>query len=143
MPESEHFDAADFGIHWVVEVIAGPAEEKAADALLLGVASPCPDARLGGDELEGSLEVVDEGERDCRPIGSPPCRGPPDLRRRSRGRLDDQACCQGLLAKFSEEGRRIDELALSCLLERLFEGDLFVGGQLEGLIGFRHKNGDG
>ena len=72
MPESEDFDAASFGIDLVVEVIAGTAEKKAANALLLGVASSCSDARLRGDELEGSLEVVEEGKRRCRTIGSPP-----------------------------------------------------------------------
>lgn len=72
VPEGEDFDAASFSIDLVVEVIAGTTEKKAANALLLGVARSCSDSRLRGDELEGSLEVVDERKRRCRTIGAPP-----------------------------------------------------------------------
>jgi hypothetical protein len=139
---ARNFDAAGFGIDLVVEVIASAAQKKAANAFPVGVAGPRPYARLRGDELERSLKVVREGKRGCRAIGSPPRCGPPDLRRCSGGGLDEQACRQGLLAKFPEEGLRIHELALRCLLERLFERDLLFGGQLKGLVGFRYKDGD-
>jgi len=72
VPEGENLDAARLGIHLVIEVIARTAEEKAPNALLLGIAGSRPDAGLRGDELEGSLEVVGEGKGGCLPIGSPP-----------------------------------------------------------------------
>ena len=127
VPEGEDLDAAGLRIDLVVEVVASPAKKEAANALLLGVAGSRADPRLSRYEFEGSLEVVDEGRWGCRPIGSPPRRGPPDFCRGAECRLDGQACRQGLLAKLPEEGLRIDELPLRRLLEGLFEGDLLVG----------------
>jgi len=72
VPEGENLDAARLGVHLVVEVIARTAKEKAPNAPLLGIAGSCPDARLRGDELEGSLEVIGEGKGGCLPIDSPP-----------------------------------------------------------------------
>jgi hypothetical protein len=60
------------GVDLVVEVMASPAEKKAADALHLGVAGSCSNSRLDRDELKGSLEVVSESKRSCQTIGSPP-----------------------------------------------------------------------
>jgi len=140
VPQGEDFDAASLGIDLVIEVMASSAEEKPPNAFLLCVASLRPDARLRRNEFEGSLKVVGESKRGCGTVGSPPCRSPPDLCRRARGRLDEQAFRQGLLAKFPEEGVCINEPPLGCLLEGLFKGDILVGGQLERFVGFRNED---
>ena len=72
MPESDDLDLASFCVDLVVEVVASAAEKQTANRLLLRVASSRPDPRLGRDEFEGSLEIVDESERGGRTIGSPP-----------------------------------------------------------------------
>jgi hypothetical protein len=127
VPKREYLDTADFSVDLVVEVVASSAQEEAANALLPRVASSRSDPRLGRDEFEGSLEVVDEGERSGRTIGSPPRRGSPDLCRGAGRRLDRKARGQGLLTKFPKQGFRVDELPTCRLLEGLFEGYLLVG----------------
>ena len=72
MPESQDFDAGCLCVDLVVKVVAGAAQKEAANTLFLGVASPRSDPWLGRDEFEGSLEVLDKGERGRRTIGSPP-----------------------------------------------------------------------
>jgi hypothetical protein len=72
VPEGEHLDAARRGVDLVVEVIASPAEQKAANTLPLGAARSRSNSRLGRDEFKGSLEVVCESERGGGAIGSPP-----------------------------------------------------------------------
>lgn len=112
----------------VVEMVARPAQEEAADTLPLGVASSRPDPRLGRDELESSLKILSEGKRGCLTVGSPPRRRPPNLRRGAGRRLDGEACGHRLLAKFSEEGLCVDELTPRGLIEGLFKGSLLIGG---------------
>ena len=144
MPESKDFDTADFCVDLVVELIASAAEKKTANALLLGVTSTRADPRLGRDELEGSLDVFDESERGCRTIRTPPHGSSPDLARSAGCQLDgESARDQGLRAKFPEERFRIDELPLRCLLEGLFEGSLFVGRELEALVGLGNEDSHG
>ena len=128
VPEGEDLDATGFCVDLVVEMVASPAQEEAADTLLLGVASARSDAGLSRDEFEGSLKVLDEGKRGCRTVGSPPRRRPPNLRRGAGRRLDGEACGHGLLAKFSEEGLCVDELTPRGLIEGLFKGSLLIGG---------------
>jgi len=72
---------------------------------------------LGSDEVEGPLEILDEGKGRVGAIGTPPSRRSPDLRGSPRRRLDDQPRNQGLLAKLPEQRLRIDELPLCGLLE--------------------------
>jgi len=117
MPQSENLDAAGLCVDLVVEVIAGAAQEEASNSFPAGLASACPDSGLGSDELEGPLEILDEGKGRVRAIGTPPSRRSPDLRGSPRRRLDDQPRNQGLLAKLPEERLRIDELPLCGLLE--------------------------
>jgi hypothetical protein len=81
MPECEDLDATGLCVDLVVEVIAGPAQEEAADALLPHVASTRSDARLCRNQLEGPLKVLGEGERGSFAVGPPPRGGSPDLRR--------------------------------------------------------------
>jgi hypothetical protein len=140
MPEGQDFDAARFCVYLVVEVVPGSAQKETANALLLGVASTRSDPRLGGDKFKGSLKVLDEGKRGCGTIAPPPRRRPPDLCRGAQRRLEGEACDQGLLAKFPEEGLRINELPPGRLLERLFEGSLLIGRQLEALVRLGNKD---
>jgi hypothetical protein len=72
MPEGENLDAPSLGVDLVVEVIAGPAEKKAPNGLLLDIASSGTDSGLCRDELKGPLKVVGEGKRRCWAILPPP-----------------------------------------------------------------------
>ena len=69
-------------------------------------------------------------------------RSPLDLRGRAESRLDGQPRGQGLLAKLSQQGVRIDELAPRGLAEGLLESGLLFGGQLEGLVGLGDQDGE-
>ncbi len=122
----------------IVEVIASATQKQPANRLFLRVASSSPNPRLARDELEGTLDIVDESEWCRGTIGAPPSRCAPDLRRGTGRRLDRQAVSQGLLTKLSEERLRINELTLRCLPERLFEGSFLVRGQFEGFVLFRN-----
>jgi hypothetical protein len=143
VPEGEDFHSTELCIDLVVKVVASSAQKKAANRLVLRIASACADAGLGGDEFEGSFEVIGECEWGRWAIGSPPSRSLPNLPCGSKSRLYCEADRQRLLAKLTKELFCIDELTARRLFERNFEGGLFFGRQLEGFVRFRHQNGDG
>jgi hypothetical protein len=142
VPESKDLDASRVGVDLVVQVIPSSTEQEPTNARLLGVASAGPDAGLRSDELERSLQVVDESERGSRAIGSPPRRRAADLCGGAERRPDVQTGDQRLLAEFSKKGFSVHELTVRRLLKRLFEGSLLFGAQLEGLVGFGDEYGN-
>lgn len=141
MPQSEDLDAAGLCVDLVVEVVAGTTQEEAPDPLAPLATRPCPDSRLGSDQLERAFEILDEGRGCVGPIGTPPGRRSPDLRSSAARRLEDQPLDQGLLAKLPEELLGIHELPLRGFLQRFLECGLLVGCQLEGLVGFGDEDG--
>jgi len=134
MPKSKDLDPPGRCIYLVVEVIAGPVEQKPANAFSRRIARLRSDSRLSDKKFEGALEIVREGERRRRSIGSPPSPGPADLRSSSRRGPDGKTCGQRLLAKLPKKSFRVDELPLRRLPEGLLQGGLLLGRKLKRLV---------